>query len=109
MTHLKVLTLAVENIWLALHFLGSLFKILYEVLYATIKSYKTASYINHPKGAHINITLHPYQHGFLRAKSCLTDSLCFVEDITTWLDEGSPVYIIYLYVHKPSDKVIHKR
>ena len=31
------------------------------------------------------------QHGFLKARSCLTNMLCFLEDITKWVDEGLPV------------------
>ena len=40
--------------------------------------------------------INPSQHGFLKARSCLTNMLCFLEDVTKWLDEGSPVDIIYL-------------
>ncbi|KAK2179186.1 hypothetical protein NP493_508g00000 [Ridgeia piscesae] len=36
------------------------------------------------------------QHGFLKARSCLTNTLCFLEDVTKWVDEGSPVDIICL-------------
>ena len=32
-----------------------------------------------------------------------------VEEITKWLDEGSPVYIIYLDFQKAFDKVSHQR
>ena len=39
------------------------------------------------------------QHGFLKARSCLTNVLCF-EEITKWIDEGSPVDIIYLDFQK---------
>ena len=35
-------------------------------------------------------------HGFLKARSCLTNMLCFFEEITKWIDVGSPVDIIYL-------------
>ena len=35
------------------------------------------------------------QHGFLKVRSCLTNMLCFLEEITKWLDEGLPVDIIY--------------
>ena len=38
--------------------------------------------------------LNPYQHGFLKARLCLTNMLCFLEEITNWIDEGSPVGII---------------
>ena len=40
--------------------------------------------------------LNSSQHGFLKARSCLTNMLCFLEEITKWIDEGSPVDIIYL-------------
>ena len=36
------------------------------------------------------------QHGFLKARSCLTNWLCFFEEITKWVDEGLPVDVIYL-------------
>ena len=36
------------------------------------------------------------QHGFLKARSCLTHFLCFFEEITKWVDDGSPVDVIYL-------------
>ena len=35
--------------------------------------------------------------------------LCFLEDVTKWLDEGSPVDIIYLDFLKAFDKVPHQR
>ena len=31
------------------------------------------------------------QHGFLKAKSCLTNLLCFLEEMIKWVDDGSPV------------------
>ena len=31
------------------------------------------------------------QHGFLNTRSCLTNLLCFFEEITKWVDDGSPV------------------
>ena len=49
------------------------------------------------------------QHGFLKARSCLTNLLCFFEKITTWVDDGSPVDVVYLYFHKAFDKVPHQR
>ena len=49
------------------------------------------------------------QHGFLKARSSLTNMLCFLEEITKWLDEGSPVDIIYLDFQKAFDKVPHQR
>ena len=40
--------------------------------------------------------INPSHHGFLKAKSCLTNLLCFLEEITKWVDDGSPVDVIYL-------------
>ena len=53
--------------------------------------------------------LNSSQHGFLKARSCLTDMLCFLEEITKWIDVGSPVDIIYLDFQKAFDKVPHQR
>ena len=56
-----------------------------------------------------NKLINPFQHGFLKARSCLTNMLCFLEDVTKWVDEGSPVNIIYLDLKKAFDKVPHQR
>ena len=32
--------------------------------------------------------LNSSQHGFLKARSCLTNMLCFLEEITKWIDVG---------------------
>ena len=53
--------------------------------------------------------INPSQHGFLKAKSCLTNLLCFLEEITKWVDDGSPVDVIYLDFQKAFDKVPHQR
>ena len=53
--------------------------------------------------------INSYQHGFLKARSCLTNLLCFFEEITKWVDEGSPVDVIYLDFQKAFDKVPHQR
>ena len=53
--------------------------------------------------------LNSCQHGFLKARSCLTNMLCFLEEITKWIDVGSPVDIIYLDFQKAFDKVPHQR
>ena len=53
--------------------------------------------------------INPSQHGFLKAISCLTNVLCFFEDITKWVDERSPVDVIYLDFQKAFDKVPHQR
>ena len=53
--------------------------------------------------------LNPSQHWFLKAKSCLTNWLCFFKEITKWVDEGSPVDVIYLDFQKAFYKVPHQR
>ena len=53
--------------------------------------------------------INPSQHGFLKARSCLTHLLCFFEEITKWVDEGSPVDVIYLDFQKAFDEVPHQR
>ena len=53
--------------------------------------------------------INPSQHDFLKARSCLTNLLCFFEKITKWVDEGSPVDVIYLDFQKAFDKVPHQR
>ena len=55
-----------------------------------------------------NNLINPSQHGFLNARSCLTNMLCFLEDVSKWVDEGSPVDIIYVDFKKPIDKVPHQ-
>ena len=52
--------------------------------------------------------INPSQHGFLKARSCLTNLLCFFEEITKWVDEGSPVDVIYLDFQEAFDKVPHQ-
>ena len=49
------------------------------------------------------------QHGFLKKRSCLTNVLYFLEEITKLIDEGSPVDIVYLDFQKAFDKVPHQR
>ena len=49
--------------------------------------------------------LNASQYGFLKARSCLANMLCFLEEITKWIDDGSPVDIIYLDFQKAFDKV----
>ena len=49
------------------------------------------------------------QHGFLKARSCLTNLLCFFEEITKWVDDGSAVDVVYLDLQKAFDKVSHQR
>ena len=56
-----------------------------------------------------HILINTSEHGFLKARSCLTNLLCFFEEITKWVDDGSPVDAIYLDFQKAFDKVPHQR
>lgn len=49
------------------------------------------------------------QHGFTKGKSCVTQLLEFMEDITAAIDQGKDVDVIYLDFAKAFDKVPHKR
>ena len=49
------------------------------------------------------------QLGFLKGRSCLTNLLDFMEHISKWADDGSPVDVIYLDFQKAFDKVPHQR
>ena len=51
-----------------------------------------------------NNLINPPQHGFLKVTSCLTNMLCFLEDVTKWVGDGSPVDIINLDVKMPLTK-----
>ena len=47
------------------------------------------------------------QHGFLKARSCLTNLLCLFEEITKWVEDGSLVDVIYLDFKKAFDTKFH--
>ena len=49
------------------------------------------------------------QHGFLKARSRLTNLLCFLEEITKWVDDGSPEGVVYFDFQNVFDKVPHQR
>ena len=52
--------------------------------------------------------INTYQHGFLKATSCLTNLLCFFEEITKCVDDRSPVDDVYLDFQIAFDEVPHK-
>ena len=56
-----------------------------------------------------NKLLKKTQHGFLESRSCLTNLLEFLEDVTSMIDDGDPVDVAYLDFQKAFDKVPHKR
>jgi len=53
--------------------------------------------------------LHKSQHGFTKGRSCLTNLLTYLEDVTRAVDEGHVLDAVYLDLSKALDKVPHKR
>ena len=49
------------------------------------------------------------QHGFIAGRSCTTQLLEFMEEITEAIDSGDSVDVIYLDFAKAFDKVPHQR
>lgn len=62
--------------------------------------------VNH---LNMNNLINPSQHGFMSKRSVLTNLLEFFETITSKVDEGQPVDVIYLDYSKAFDKVPHRR
>ena len=58
---------------------------------------------------HVNDVIRSSQHGFMSKRSCLTNLLEYLEDLTKLIDEGNCVDIIYLDFAKAFDKVPHQR
>ena len=46
---------------------------------------------------------------YIPKSDVMLNMLCFLEEITKWIDEGSPVDIIYLDLQKAFDKMPHQR
>ena len=80
----------------------SLTSVICKLLERLIKEYMADFLVKHQ-------LLNSSQHGFLKARSCLTNMLCFLEEITKWIEVRSPVDIIYLDFQKAFDKVPHQR
>ena len=49
------------------------------------------------------------QHGFRKGKSCATNLLLHLEELTKQVDDGNPVDVVYLDLQKAFDKVPHQR
>ena len=49
------------------------------------------------------------QHGFIPGKSCFTNLLTFLARVTSYIDSGFPVDVIYLDFSKVFDKMLHER
>ena len=62
--------------------------------------------LDHAKDTNI---LDQNQHGFMQGKSCLTNLLETLEDITASLDCGDAIDVIFLDYQKAFDSVPHKR
>ena len=56
-----------------------------------------------------NGILSEHQHGFVAARSCVTNLLGVLDDWTSYLDNGIPVDAIYLDFSKAFDSVPHER
>ena len=50
-----------------------------------------------------------YQHGFLKGRSCTTNLLFTLEELTKATDDGVPADVVYLDFAKAFDSVPHKR
>ena len=70
----------------------SLTSVICKLLEATIRDHMMDFLIKHK-------LINPSQHWFLKARSCVTNVLCFLEEITKWVDEGSPVDVIYSIIN----------
>ena len=49
------------------------------------------------------------QHGFVKKRSCPTTQLSFYEQVSDWIDTGTPVYVIFLDFKKAFNRVPHRR
>jgi hypothetical protein len=51
---------------------------------------------------------HPAQHGFLPGRSCLSNLLPFLDEVSNAIDRGRAIHCIYFDMSKAFDKLSHK-
>jgi len=51
----------------------------------------------------------PSQHGFRKKRSCVTNLLAFLDEVTACVDRGNAADVLYLDYQKAFDKVPHQR
>jgi len=56
-----------------------------------------------------NQLIHDSQHGFRKGRSCLTNLLTFLDKVTSYMDSGKDVDVVFLDFAKAFDKVPHQR
>jgi len=56
-----------------------------------------------------NLLIHDSQHGFRKGRSCLTNLISFLDKVTSEVDPGKDVDVIFLDFAKAFDKVPHQR
>jgi hypothetical protein len=56
-----------------------------------------------------NNLINTTQHGFMARRSCLTNLLEYLEEVTKYIDQGHPVELIYLDFQNSFVKVPHNR
>ena len=56
-----------------------------------------------------NLLISDSQHGFRRGRSCLTNLLTFLDKVTSYVDTGNDVDVVFLDFAKAFDKVPYMR